>query len=281
MEDGVRLWELAGGRELTHLPGAICWSVFFQPNGRELLLCGPDGLRRCAVRQDVNLPTRFHFGPLRTVPLPVVPTRACPSADGRTVAIVSEAAGTSLVVDLATETVRGAAFRHGKDACFVALSPDGRYLATSSWQPGPVKIWNVPSGALLKELPFDKATVVQFTPDSRTLITCCHNEYCFWEIESWRPRRLLWERQRNPGRVAFSPDRRLMALELAPGVISLIDAARGRTLARLEDPFLDFATWLDFTPDGTQLVTLAHTRCVHIWDLRAVRTELVRMGLDW
>jgi hypothetical protein len=50
----------------------------------------------------------------------------------------------------------------------------------------------------------------------------------------------------------------------------------------LEDPHGDRATWIGFTPDGTQLVTTGqHARGIHIWDLRAIRRQLKAIGLDW
>jgi pimeloyl-ACP methyl ester carboxylesterase len=75
--------------------------------------------------------------------------------------------------------------------------------------------------------------------------------------------------------VAFSPDGKLMALEMAPGVMHLKEAATGRTVARLEDPHGDRATWQGFTPDGARLVVVsAYASAIHVWDLRAVRAEL-------
>jgi hypothetical protein len=82
--------------------------------------------------------------------------------------------------------------------------------------------------------------------------------------------------------VAFSPDGKLMALEMAPAVIHLKEVATGRTVARFEDPFGDRATWQGFTPDGTRLVVVAmYARAIHVWDLRAIRTRLKEMNLDW
>jgi hypothetical protein len=82
--------------------------------------------------------------------------------------------------------------------------------------------------------------------------------------------------------VAYSPDGRLMALEMAPAVIHLKEAATGRTVAKLEDPHGDRATWQGFTPDGTRLVVMARTTgAIHVWDLRAIRARLKEMNLDW
>jgi hypothetical protein len=73
-----------------------------------------------------------------------------------------------------------------------------------------------------------------------------------------------------------------MALEMAPGLIHLKEAASGRTVAKLEDPQGDHSTWMSFTPDGTQLVVAArYAGAIHRWDLRAIRTGLKAMNLDW
>jgi hypothetical protein len=73
-----------------------------------------------------------------------------------------------------------------------------------------------------------------------------------------------------------------MALELAPGVIDLRDAATWRTVARLEDPFGDRSTSIYFTPAGTELVAVArYSKAIHVWNLRAIRARLKAMGLDW
>jgi hypothetical protein len=53
----------------------------------------------------------------------------------------------------------------------------------------------------------------------------------------------------------------------------------GRELARLEDPDQD-ASFAQFTPDGTKLVALARDG-LRVWDLRRIRQELTKLGLDW
>jgi tetratricopeptide (TPR) repeat protein len=69
---------------------------------------------------------------------------------------------------------------------------------------------------------------------------------------------------------------------MAPAVVHLKEVATGRTVAKLEDPHGDRATWQGFTPDGTQLVVAAsYASAVHVWDLRAIRARLKEMNLDW
>ena len=128
-----------------------------------------------------------------------------------------------------------------------------------------------------------KRTFVFFTPDSRALVISRGDAFSFWDVETLQPiRRLPRDVAQFPGWVAFSPDGRLMALEMAPAVLHLKEVATGRTVAKLEDPHGDRATWQGFTPDGTQLVVVAGTAsAIHVWDLRAIRTRLKDMNLDW
>ena len=260
MDDGARLWDLATGRRgrLPARPGGRTRSASSPgPDGRELLTCGSGGLRRWPIREDPEAPGRLRIGPPRTVDLPFIPISADVRQDGRAVAVASERSGTALVVDLATEAVRCTLAPH-PILNRAVLSPDGRWVATSGWHTPSVKVWDARTGAMVKELPLGIMNTAFFSPDGRTLVTSRGDEYRFWDVASWRPaRRLPWEIPSYPGWVAFSPDRKLLALELSPAVIHLVDAATGRTLAKLEDPRSDRAQWLGFTPDGARLVAIA------------------------
>jgi WD40 repeat protein len=122
-------------------------------------------------------------------------------------------------------------------------------------------------------------TMVFFTPDSRALILSQRDEFSFWDVATLQPiRRIRRDVAQTPGHVCFSPDGALMALQMAPGIIHLRDAANNRLVAKLEDPHGDHG-WMKFSPDGTQLVV--YGKLVHVWDLRAIRQRLKKMGLDW
>ena len=122
-----------------------------------------------------------------------------------------------------------------------------------------------------------------FSPDSQRLITCDKNEYCIWDIISWKKlRTIAREHCPYPGVVAFSPDGQLMALEVSSATICLMDVASGGTFAKLEDPHRDRPNWMNFTPDGARLVAISSfSQNIHVWDLSLIRTKLRSLGLDW
>jgi hypothetical protein len=44
----------------------------------------------------------------------------------------------------------------------------------------------------------------------------------------------------------------------------------------------DRSNMISFTHDGTRLVVLStYASAIHVWDLRAIRSRLKSMGLDW
>jgi hypothetical protein len=239
-------------------------------------------LHRWPLQDSKDAAKELRLGPPRKISLPIVPGRASRSLDGRTLATDSETSGTGLLIDLTTESVQGRSFAHPQ-ACFIALSRDSRWVASSGWHSDRVRLWNAKTGNMVHEWVLGTMTSVFFTPDSRALIICRSDAFTFWDVDTLQPIR-RWSRDVPiyPGYVAFSPDGGLIALEMAPAVIHLKEVATGRTVAKLEDPHGDRAGWMGFTPDGAQLVVAAtYAKAIHVWDLRAMRAQLKGMGLDW
>src|SRR5262249_8045846 len=203
-------------------------------------------------------------------------------ADGRTVGAVTVEEGVNKILDLETGTVRRELGVHPQGEVR-ALSGDGRWAASSGWHSDRVRLWDAGTGQMVHEWVVGKRTLVFFTPDSRALVIARGDEFSFWDVETLLPiRRLPRHVTPFPGHVAFSPDGRLMALEMAPAVLHLKEVATGRTVAKLEDPHGDRASWQGFTPDGTRLVVVAkYASAIHAWDLRAIRARLKAMTRDW
>jgi WD40 repeat protein len=284
-DDGLVLWELATGRELAFVPQGRTESVAFAPKGDELRTAGSGGLRRWPLRPD-GAAGRLALGPPRPVRLPVSPRIVSWAREGRTLAFYNEGAVQGGFADLGPggegEPANVRLIRHPQ-AAHIALSPDGLWASTHGWHASAVHLWDVRAGKMVKALALGGATTATFSPDGRVLVTSRGPEYRFWEVGTWRElRRAPRENCPYPTPPAFTPDGRLVVLELAPGILHLQEAAGGRVLARLEEPHRDRPAWLGFSPDGSQLVNQAHyARVLRVWDLRAIRRQLADWKLDW
>jgi serine/threonine protein kinase/WD40 repeat protein len=281
--DGVRLWDVAQGREVAWLRTGDTRAGLFLADGRELLTCGPvDGLRRWTLEGDPKSEAGLKAGPSHQILLPFAPARIAKDRSGRRLAVLGDYGGECMILDLVTELVQGPEMLHF-NAGFVALSANGERLATSGWHSRDVKLWDGQSGKLIKELEVDLTAQVFFTPDNREMIIARSKEFTFHDLSSLEvSRRMSREIGLYPGHVAFTADGKLMALEMAPGLIHLKEITSGRTIAKLEGPHGEISTWMSFTPDGTQLVVAArYAGAIHRWDLRAIRARLKTMNLDW
>jgi serine/threonine protein kinase/WD40 repeat protein len=281
MGDGVRLWDVASGRELAHLPIETTKVVSFSRDGRELITSGYDGLVRWPIEQDSASQT-MRIGPPHVVPLPITDIHATFSLDGRTVGVSSVPSNKGMIVDLDGEAVTRTLEPH-EMMTSLALTCDGQWAASYGWHSHSVKVWNARTGELVKEFELGNTAVARFSPDDKQLIISRYSDFSFYEVGSWQlVRTVPREFCPYPGHIAFSPDGSVMALELFPAVISLVDVATGRTLARLEDPHRDRSRWMDFTPDGTRLVVVStYARAIHVWELGMIRDNLADLGLDW
>src|SRR5262249_48131159 len=157
-----------------------------QPDGRELLTCTREGPLRWPIQEKGKNANEVRLGPPRALALPVVCSlAAAPRRDGRTLAAVSEAAGTGLLVDLATDTVKAPRFTPAR-AVYVALSGDGRWMATGGWHSDRARLWNARTGQMVREWIVGRAAVF-FTPDSRVLIISQGDEFSFHDVATLQP----------------------------------------------------------------------------------------------
>src|SRR5205807_6198041 len=74
---------------------------------------------------------------------------------------------------------------------------------------------------------------------------------------------------------------RILAVLVEPKVVRLVAAETGELLADLEDSNSADLWYLRFSPDGAQLLALQWDQQVQVWDLRRIREELSKLGLDW
>jgi len=277
MLDGVGLWDLTSGRELPflQLPGMNL--ALFEPSGA-LLTNGPASLLRWPVQAEPATPPLLRIGPPLKLSLPGSQNVLACSRDGSVIASPQLFQG-GLVLHL-DRPERPVRLTDHEDVRYIAVSPDGRWVATGSHgASAQVKVWEAQSGNLDKELSVEPGATVGFSPNGKWLVT--GDRGCrLWAVETWRAGPHIDGVARTA--FAFSPDSKLLAMETGFGVVRLLDPDTGREYARLEDPHLDRSGSLSFTPDGAQLITTnTDNASIHVWDLRPIREQLAKLGLDW
>jgi WD40 repeat protein/Tfp pilus assembly protein PilF len=289
--DGVRLWDLPARRQITHLESGFATRVAFLPDESGLVAVGGSGsfLWPMAYRRGDG-ETTLQIGPPQSLGSPSVTTLGWPSErkvlvlpDGKRAIISEPASGQIVRLDL-QERRRSVVVQNLNRLSGVAASPDGRWLATSSyWFPAqPIKIWDLQSGRHVRDLPMvaEKAALT-FSPDSRWLVTAMGTEFRFWKAGTWSPDYAV---SRKPGScfegTAYSPDGQLLALAISPEEVQLSNPLMEPVYGVFPIPMQKRVTSMCFSPDGCELV-ISTERDVHIWDLGLIRRQLKEMDLDW
>jgi eukaryotic-like serine/threonine-protein kinase len=269
-EAGVSFWDLPQRRLLAIARTGNMRTLVF-PSCNALLTGGPTGVLRWPVQEDVGKTGLRRIGP---------PTRLLPfrgdvigsSSDGRV--ITSPQGAGALVLDQDYPD-RPIPLTPHADVRFTAVSPDGQWAATGSHFHTKVKIWAARTGKLVKELPVESGSMVGFSPDGEWLATT-GGGLSLWAVGSWEP-----GKQFGGVTFAFAPDSQLLAVETGHGVIRLVSPESGQEYARLADPNQETGWSICFSPDGAQIALTSDSQSIHVWDLRAIRDQLVKMGLDW
>jgi WD40 repeat protein len=166
---------------------------------------------------------------------------------------------------------------------WVDLSRDGSRVVTGTEGGEGVVIWDAATGERLRELPVPGPAFVRVSPDGEHLVTAEGNTYRSWHVGDGAPGPTFTTQGMEgvTGRVAFSPDGRLLAVVHDRRLVKLLDAVTFAELATLRAASPQPITWLCFRPDGAQLAVATAYRQVHLWDVHGVRRRLAAMRLDW
>ncbi|HKS38221.1 MAG TPA: hypothetical protein VJW76_13575, partial [Verrucomicrobiae bacterium] len=274
---GVRLWHTPTETELGLVPTRLIYTVLFAPDGESLITSGAPGVWQWPLQIEDNQ-RRLVAGPPRSVD-----TSSCQRAAQSNSNILAVVHGDFCrVYDTQTRTMLAQTGRHS-NLLFVAVSHDGRQVATGASLGRSIKVWNAMTGELIRELASEETPGVLFSPDDRWLVAGTHDGYQFWNVGSWkRAHRVPRLDEANvSGVMDFSPDGRLMAAAHTRTLIKLYEPATGAEIATLESPNWQEIGTMKFSADGTKLVVARATYAVEFWDLRRLRADLGRLGLDW
>jgi sugar lactone lactonase YvrE len=157
----------------------------------------------------------------------------------------------------------------------VAFSPDGRLLATGSYD-RTARLWEVASGREITALRGHKGFVsfvlsVAFSPDGRLLATGSVDRTArLWEVASGREITALHGHEGSVSSVAFSPDGRLLATGSWDTTVRLWEVASGREITALRghESYVDSVA---FSPDGRLLATGSYDNTARLWEVASGR----------
>jgi WD40 repeat protein/serine/threonine protein kinase len=195
------------------------------------------------------------------------------SPDGRHVLTIGGNDARLWNLDSRTPVVRYSP--HGAVAS-AALSPDGRLVATGSWDKS-AKIWDAQSGRAIRKLEgghTEYVNAVEFSPDGSELLTASDDGTArLWNVESGKPTDTVF--RGHTARVTaatFSSDGSRVLTVSGDKTARVWDRGAGNLVKKLEGH--DWAVLCgQFSPDGQRVITGSQDNTARIWDLNASDAE--------
>ncbi|WP_371357499.1 WD40 repeat domain-containing protein [Hydrocoleum sp. CS-953] len=172
---GMKLWDIYTGRLLHTMNGTQ--PIAFGADGIRMATSGgPRYIRLWNVAQgqllkNLSIPSTNNNQRIEAIAF---------SQDGQTIAHAMRGESKILVWDVETWQVRHSLEKHSQAIKAIAISPDGKILASSS-EDGKINLWDVGSGKLLRSIKGYGAIV--FSPDSQQLVSVAEdNMIQLWQI---------------------------------------------------------------------------------------------------
>ncbi|MGE5656004.1 MAG: WD40 repeat domain-containing protein [Actinomycetota bacterium] len=164
----------------------------------------------------------------------------------------------------------------------VAISPDGKILASGSWDKT-IKLWNLGTGELIRTLTghSDRVNTVAISPDGQILVSGSSDETIkLWSLSSGEVIRTLLGHSLGVNSVAVSPDGQIVASCGGPdNSIKLWQQETGELLLTLMG-HLDDVNAVVFSPDGQILASGSSDATSKVWDVKTGELQRTLSGLN-
>ena len=267
----IFLWDTKTGIRKATLVGhtSSIENVVFSPDGRTLACSGAtldDSIYLWDTISGVRLKTLVEDPPMGVNSLAFSP-------DGHTLAAGGYGhgypnlpdPGIIILWDANTGQLKKVLTEHSRGVTSIAFSPDGRTLASGSYD-DTIRLWNAVTGENKKTLkhPGQGHLGVVFSPDGKTLAGRIGQEVRLWDANTYRHKATLTAHNMNIWSIAFSPDSRT----LAGGTffVHLWNASTGEQRATLTNGDPGVVDHIVFSPDGSILAS-GSMGSVDLWNV--------------
>ncbi len=150
----------------------------------------------------------------------------------------------------------------------VAFSPDGKTLASGSWD-NTIKLWEVATGHELRALTGHSSyvTSVAFSPNGKILASGSWDKTIrFWNVVNGDELRLLEGHSGSVTAVAFSPDSKMLASASWDNTVKVWNVANGQEVHSFAG-HTNYVNSVAFSPDGQTLVSCSSDKTIRLWSV--------------
>ena len=183
-----------------------------------------------------------------------------------------------LTTKVATAQLKATLEGHTDNVWSVAFSPDGRTLASGSYDQT-IRLWNVNTRHLLHTLTGHRNEVmsVAFSPDGQTLASASWDGTIrLWNPNTGKPKRTLTEHTGGVASVVFSSDGQTLASS-ADQTIRLWNA-RTWKLEKTLRGHTDVIDAVAFSPDGQTLASGSRDATIRLWNPNTGKPKRILIG---
>jgi WD40 repeat protein len=163
----------------------------------------------------------------------------------------------------------------------VAVSSDGKFLASGGGVPSKVKIWNASTGALNQDIlahPGSQVKSVAFSPDGSRVVSCGADQCArLWDAVTGKEIKVLQGHTSFVNAVDFHPDGKQVVTASNDATVRVWDLA-GERLPVVLKGHNSYVQAVAFGPDGKHIVSGGDDATVKVWDVGAGRELLSLKG---
>ena len=240
------------------------------PNGKMLTFNESDGLQLRDLQSGRNLLryTNVSFKTCRSYDC------ARASDDGSLIAVANSFQSGNLGSIVLWESLTGKVLAelagHSSPVSAIAISADGKLVASSGDADGSIKLWSTETRQELTTLRGSLGILsLDFSPDKRRIVSSGRdNSIRVWDVESGKELFNLGNRSSWTLKVRFSPDGKMFASTDMGFTIKLWDSETGKLVQTLKGHANTIYS-LAFSPDGKRLATGSDDKTIRIWDLKS------------